>query len=74
MRAAGEVVTLTPWWGGQGPEPGDVLESRTGRSWQVLDVRPRGKVRRLVCRVRAVDEPWPDGAVRFEYRWRPPCA
>lgn len=70
-RPPGALVVLEPWWSGEGPEPGDVLESRTGRRWQLLEIDTALGRRRFRCRVMAPEEPHPAGAVRFAWSWAP---
>lgn len=73
-RPPGSIVTLTdlePRCGG-GPEPGDVLETRTGRRYLIDRISPgSGRSRRLSCVVMAPDDPQPEGAVRFTWSWAP---
>jgi hypothetical protein len=46
QAAVGDSVVLTCMWSdGDPPEPGDILETRTGRRYLILEVRGR----RLAC-------------------------
>lgn len=46
MKRIGDPTTLTRLsWFGEEPEPGDVLRTRTGRQYLILEVRGR----RLFC-------------------------
>lgn len=48
MKRPGEIVTLTRHdWTGPEPEPFDGLRTSTGRQYEILEV----KGRKLVCRV-----------------------
>lgn len=71
--APGSIVTLTdagPIEGG--PEPGDVLETRTGRRYLLLERTPSGKAgARYRCVVMDPADEYPEGSVRFSWAWTP---
>lgn len=78
MKPAGSEVKLTIDWGGEGdpdlPEPGDVLQTRTGRRYVIASFR-RVASSKVPCRLKVVgvvmaeDEGEPDGARVFHLRW-----
>lgn len=74
-RPPGSVVTLTndrPGSGREGPEEGDVLETRTGRRYLIVERRPVGEHRaRYSCVVMDPADPYPPGAVRWSWEWTP---
>lgn len=68
---AGSIVKLTDLARrAGGPEAGDVLETRTGRRYLILEARPQGRHRVVyACAVMAPEDEHPEGAVRFEWEW-----
>lgn len=64
MKRVGDPTTLSRlWWDGPEPEPGDALETKTGRKYLILKVR--GK--QLDCMVITKDEKT-NGEV-FKWEW-----
>lgn len=70
-KPPGSVVSLLnhrPDSWANGPEVGDVLETRTGRRYLIVDRRKVGRRASYSCLVMHPDDPYPDG-VRFTWEW-----
>ena len=67
---AGSIVKLRVEGKEYVAEVGDVMETRTGRRYLILEARPSGRHRVVYsCAVMAPEDEHPEGAVRFEWEW-----
>lgn len=64
MKRPGEPTTLTLlWWHGEPPVPGDVLKTKTGRRYLILEQ----KGRRQMCVVMRPEER--STGLTFDFEW-----